>query len=71
MIYLKCPSCSTVLANREIEYEKKLEKIVNDINTNEEQKRKLKTELINSLGLKNPCCKMRIMSYVQLIDIII
>ena len=71
MIYLKCPSCSTVLANREIEYEKKLEKIVNDINTNEEQKRKLKTELINSLGLKNYCCKMRIMSYVQLIDIII
>ena len=71
MIYLKCPTCATVLANREIEYEKKLEKINNDTNINEEQKRKLKTELINSLGLKNPCCKMRIMSYIQLIDIII
>lgn len=70
MIYLKCPTCNTVLANREIIYEKGLEKIMNS-NENDETKRKLKTELVNSLGLKNPCCKMRVMSYIQLTNIII
>ena len=70
MIYLKCPTCNTVLANREIIYEKGLEKIMNS-NENDETKRKLKTELVNSLKLKNPCCKMRVMSYIQLTDIII
>ena len=71
MIYLKCPTCATVLANREIEYEKGEEKIMNDQKTNDEQKKKLKTELLNSLGIKNPCCKMRIMSYIKLTEIII
>jgi DNA-directed RNA polymerase subunit N (RpoN/RPB10) len=71
MIYLKCPTCATVLGNREIEYEKGLEKIMNDNNTNDEKKRELKSKLLNSLLLKNPCCKMRIMSYIQLTEIII
>ena len=71
MIYLKCPTCATVLGNREIIYEKGMEKIMNDSNTNNDTKKQLKTELINSLGLKNPCCKMRIMSYIQLTNIII
>ena len=71
MIYLKCQTCATVLGNREIKYEKGLEKIMNDSNISDDKKRQLKTELLNSLGLKNPCCKMRIMSYIQLTDIII
>jgi DNA-directed RNA polymerase subunit N (RpoN/RPB10) len=71
MIYLKCPTCSTVLGNRQLEYEEKLKKITDGNTTNEDQKRKLKTGIINSLGLGNPCCKMRIMSCIQLIDIII
>ena len=63
MIYLRCPSCATVIGNRQIIYETKLQEIENNPNTDLEEKLKLKTALIDSLELKRYCCKMRLMTF--------
>jgi DNA-directed RNA polymerase subunit N (RpoN/RPB10) len=63
MIYLKCPSCGTVIGNRQIAYEAKLQEIDNNPNIDEDAKLEQKNKLINSLELKRYCCKMRIMTF--------
>lgn len=63
MIYLKCPTCGTVIGNRQIIYEKKLREIDNNPNMDEDAKLEQKNKLINSLELKRYCCKMRIMTF--------
>ena len=63
MIYLKCPTCGTVIGNRQIIYEAKLKEIDNNPNIDEDAKLEQKNKLINSLELKRYCCKMRIMTF--------
>lgn len=63
MIYLKCPTCGTILGNRQIMYEKGLEEIENNPNNDDELKKTLKTKLIDKLELKRYCCKMRVMTF--------
>jgi DNA-directed RNA polymerase subunit N (RpoN/RPB10) len=63
MIYLKCPTCGTIIGNRQIPYEKELEKINNNPNIDDVEKLEQKTKLIESLELKRYCCKMRVMSF--------
>lgn len=70
MIYVKCPSCSTVIGNRQIIYENGLEEINSDPTTTNELKLQLKTKLIESLNIKNYCCKMRVISYIQLTNVL-
>jgi DNA-directed RNA polymerase subunit N (RpoN/RPB10) len=70
MIYLKCPSCSTIIGNRQIIYENTLEQINNNSNIDDDTKMIQKTKLIESLKLKRYCCKMRIVTFKQLTDII-
>jgi DNA-directed RNA polymerase subunit N (RpoN/RPB10) len=63
MIYLKCPTCGTIIGNRQIIYETKLKEIDNDPNIDEPEKLRQKTKLIDSLELKRYCCRMRIMTF--------
>ena len=70
MIYLKCPSCGYIIGNRQIVYESTLDQIMNDPNTDDDEKLVLKTKLVDSLGVKRYCCKMRIITFKQLTDII-
>lgn len=70
MLYLRCPSCGTKLANHELEYEEKLKQICNNPNLSDKQEREAKEKLVNSFGLKRYCCKTRLMSYVDVIKII-
>ncbi len=63
MIYLKCPTCGTVIGNRQIVYETKLEEIDNNPNIDENEKLTQKTKLIESLELKRYCCRMRVMTF--------
>ena len=71
MYYLKCPTCSTVIGNRQIEYEKKMYEIDNNDKFNIEEKEKLKTEIFNELEFLRYCCKQRILCYIQKTSIII
>ena len=70
MIYLKCPSCGYIIGNRQVKYEAKLNEINNNPNADEDTKLLLKTQLIDSLGVKRYCCKMRIITFKQLTEII-
>ncbi len=70
MIYIRCPSCGYILGNRQILYETKLEEIMNNPNLDEDAKLDLKTKLVDSLKLKRYCCKMRVITFKQLTDIV-
>ena len=70
MIYMRCPTCGYILGNRQILYESRMEEIVNNPNTDDDIKLELKTKLIESLKLKRYCCKVRVMTFKQLTDII-
>lgn len=72
MIYLKCPTCKTILSDKQLQYEELLDKICKDEemnNIDHEQAKKFKAELIKAFKLRY-CCSVRLMSYIKLIDII-
>jgi DNA-directed RNA polymerase subunit N (RpoN/RPB10) len=71
MIYLKCPTCSTILGNRQIIYETGLKEILNNKNLTDKMKEDEKLKLLNSLDLTNYCCKMRVITYVNLTEILV
>lgn len=72
MLYFKCPTCRTLLANKQLLYEKRLADICkfNIDKSKDDDKDAAKQKLLDELELKRPCCRMRIMGYVKLIDII-
>jgi DNA-directed RNA polymerase subunit N (RpoN/RPB10) len=70
MIYIRCPSCGYILGNRQMLYEAKLDEIVSNPNLDEDAKLDLKTKLVDSLKLKRYCCKMRVITFKQLTDIV-
>ncbi|VVU94822.1 hypothetical protein CPAV1605_547 [seawater metagenome] len=70
MLYPNCPTCGFCLADIQPEFERKKEEICNDPKTTETEKEKLVTELVNSMNLRRYCCKMRLITYVDLVAII-
>jgi DNA-directed RNA polymerase subunit N (RpoN/RPB10) len=67
---MKCPSCGYLLGNRQIIYEKGLREIMNNPNANEEEKLLLRIKLVESLNIKNYCCRMRVITFKQVTEII-
>ena len=70
MLYMICPTCGTFLAQKEIEYEKGKIEICKNPNLLTEEREIELTKLLLSLKLKRYCCKMRMMSYKDLVEII-
>lgn len=70
MNYLKCPSCGNILSNRVLKMKKEYDEINNNFNLTDEEKQEKRTEVINSLKLKRYCCKSRVMTIPDLINII-
>ena len=75
MLPPRCFTCGHVLANIELEFEDKLNEIENNIKLNSEQKSEAKQKLIDKLlpdkWKKQYCCRARLISYVDLIKIIV
>lgn len=75
MLPIRCFTCGHVLGNLELEFEEKLNEIDNDIKLNNEQKAKAKRDVIDKLlpdrWKTRYCCRTRLISYVDLIHIII
>lgn len=69
MLYLKCPTCRTILGNKQILFEKGMEEICANAKTDDEMN-KLKEELLDKLEVKRYCCRPRVLCYVDLIKII-
>ncbi|AYV76953.1 MAG: hypothetical protein Barrevirus5_12 [Barrevirus sp.] len=70
MLYLKCPTCRTLLANKQLIYEERLKLICDNPKIGQKEKDEAKKKLLDDMELWRPCCRMRIMSYIKLIDII-
>lgn len=70
MLYYKCPTCKTILANKQLLYESKLNDICKKTNISEKEKNKEKRNILDQLEIKRICCRMRCLGYVALIDII-
>jgi DNA-directed RNA polymerase subunit N (RpoN/RPB10) len=71
MLYYKCPTCRTVLANRQLPYEEGLQKICENEKLDKNKKDKEKMKLLDDLLISNICCRTRILTYLQIIDTVI
>jgi DNA-directed RNA polymerase subunit N (RpoN/RPB10) len=71
MLYPVCPTCQLLLADKQLVFETEFAKITNDSKLSEDKKKKLVEELLNKLGLIRYCCRMRMISYVDQVKIII
>jgi DNA-directed RNA polymerase subunit N (RpoN/RPB10) len=70
MLYYKCPSCRTVLANKQLPFEDHIDKICKDNKLTDQQKTKLKEKLLDKLFITNICCRMRMLTYIKEIELI-
>ncbi len=71
MLYPVCPTCQNLLADKQLRYEDELEKICNDKKLNSDQQQEQKKKLLDDLGLSRYCCRMRMISYVDQVKIIV
>ena len=62
MEYLSCPTCGYFIGQKSIKYDKEKEKICESNDLSEEEKSLKIKKLLNSLGLRRYCCKMRLMT---------
>jgi DNA-directed RNA polymerase subunit N (RpoN/RPB10) len=70
MLYFRCPTCKTVLADKELIYEKEMKRISNDLKLSEAQQNDEKRKLLDTLELTRICCRARMLTYVDLITIV-
>lgn len=70
MLIPKCPTCKTQLANKQILFTTMMNDICNE-NISEEEKNKKKMDLLNKLEILRYCCRMRVLTFVNLPDLII
>lgn len=71
MLYVSCPTCGYFLAQKITEYEEKKKNICTNPSFSTEEKENKLAELLLSLNIRRYCCKMRIMSYSDLVTIIL
>ena len=71
MLYMVCPTCNTFLGSKVLEYEKGKEDICKNPKLSSEERETEMTKLLLSLKLKRYCCKMRMMSYKDVVQFII
>ena len=69
-VYIKCPSCGRLLADKELLFDKGIKEINNEILNDDEREQRI-MKLVDSLQIpkNNYCCKMRIMTYVDLYNV--
>jgi len=71
MLYPVCPTCQNLLADKQLKYEEGLHKICNNKQLTDKQKQKQKEKLLDDIGLERYCCRMRMISYIDLVQIIV
>ena len=71
MLYLTCPTCGYFLGQKTLEWETKSNEICSNPNFSDEEKEEKKQELLVSLKLPRYCCRMRMISYKDIVQDII
>ena len=68
MLYITCPTCGYFLGQKTMEYEQGKEQICTNPKLSLEEKEKELTKLLLGLGLRRYCCKMRMMTYKDIVQ---
>jgi len=71
MLYMTCPTCGYFLGQITINYENEKEKICNNQQLTVKEKELELSKLLLSLKLRRYCCKMRVMTYKDIVKDII
>jgi DNA-directed RNA polymerase subunit N (RpoN/RPB10) len=71
MLYITCPTCGYFLGQKNLEYEEGKHKICTNPKLSTEEREKELSKLLLSLGIRRYCCKMRMMSYKDIVQDII
>lgn len=71
MLYITCPTCGYFLGYKTLQWEKESANICNNPKLSEEEIEQQKTTLLMKLELPRYCCRMRMMSYKDIISDII
>ena len=80
MLFMVCPTCGEPLGNKELPFIEGMKSICDSMGVNDdiisqgnldkdENYIKKKSELINEL-LKKPCCRIRMMTYIDLVQLV-
>lgn len=67
MLYMTCPTCGFFLGQKTEEYEKKKDEICSNPKLSKKQREEEISKLLKSLGLRRYCCRMRIMTYKDMV----
>jgi len=70
MLYFRCPTCKTELADKQIIYEALLDAVCECDQLTLEQKNLIKRKLLDIIGVERQCCRMRVLGYLRLVTII-
>ena len=71
MLYLSCPTCGYFLGNKTMEYETKKDLICANPKFDKEKQGEEIQKLLKSLKLRRYCCRMRMMTYKDIVHEII
>ena len=61
MLFVCCPTCGFLLADKQIPFENEIKKL-NDIE-NKVDRENFKNNIIKNLNIKRSCCKLRLLTY--------
>lgn len=68
MLYTTCPTCGFFLGQKTEEYEQKKNELCSNPKLSKKERESEITKLLLSLKLRRYCCKMRIMTYKDLVQ---
>ena len=68
MLYTTCPTCGFFLGQKTEEYEQKKNEICANPKLSKKERESEITKLLLSLKLRRYCCRMRIMTYKDLVQ---
>ena len=68
MLYIVCPTCGYFLGQKTLEYEEGKMKICNNPKLSAEEREKAISTLLLGLKIRRYCCKMRIMTYKDIVN---
>lgn len=68
MLYMTCPTCGYFLGQKTIQYEQGKIAICANPNLSGSEREKELSKLLLGLGLKRYCCKMRMMTYKDIVQ---
>tara|TARA_Y200000002_G_C22477837_1_gene577474 strand:+ start:442 stop:711 length:270 start_codon:yes stop_codon:yes gene_type:complete len=71
MLYATCPTCNNLLADKQIYFEEEKEKIENNKKLSKKDKEKNIEKLLDKIFLTRYCCRMRMITYLDQVNIII